>query len=223
MNFEIGYIFELVPKLIQYIPITLWMAVLSMILAMVIGLVLALARDSEIKVLKYAANVYISFFRAIPMLVQLFLIYYGLPQLFPVFTGMGAVMAAIIGFGFKQAAFLAEIFRAAFLSVDKGQMEACITGGLTKVQAYRRIILPQAARNALPATGNIFIGLIKETSLAFTLGVTEIFAEAKMQASDTMRFFEAYLAVALIYWIMIIIYSYFQRMLEHHLEKPYRT
>ena len=136
---------------------------------------------------------------------------------------MDAVTAAIIGFGFKQAAYLAEIFRAAFLSVDKGQMEACLTGGMTKVQAYRRIILPQAARNALPATGNTFIGLIKETSLAFTLGVTEIFAEAKMQATDSLRFFEAYLAVALIYWVLVVIYSYFQKLLEKYLEKPYRT
>ncbi|GIQ65256.1 hypothetical protein PACILC2_38240 [Paenibacillus cisolokensis] len=118
---------------------------------------------------------------------------------------------------------MAEIFRAAFISVDKGQMEACITGGMTKVQAYRRIILPQAARNALPATGNIFISLIKETSLAFTLGVVEIFAEAKMQAAESFRFFEAYLAVALIYWGLIIVYSYLQKLLEKYLDRPYRT
>ncbi|RKJ63997.1 amino acid ABC transporter permease, partial [Butyricicoccus sp. 1XD8-22] len=77
--------------------------------------------------------------------------------------------------------------------------------------------------NALPATGNIFISLIKETSLAFTLGVVELFAEAKMQASNTFRYFEAYLAVALVYWGMVIIYSYLQSKLENLLEKPYRT
>ncbi|MFD0869261.1 amino acid ABC transporter permease [Chlamydia abortus] len=223
MNFDPSYIFELLPKIAKYIPITLLIAVVSMIIAVVIGLVLALIRNSQLKVLRSLAGVYISFFRAIPMLVQLFLIYYGLPQLFPFFSKMDAVTAAIIGFGFKQAAFLAEIFRAAFLAVEKGQMEACLTGGMTKMQAYRRVILPQAARIALPATGNIFISLIKETSLAFTLGVVEIFAEAKMQAAESFRFFEAYLAVALIYWGLIVVYSYLQERLEKFLDRPYKT
>lgn len=223
MNFDPSYIFELLPRLVKYLPITLFMAVIAMFIAIAIGLVLAFVRKSHIRALRMLAGVYISFFRAIPMLVQLFLIYYGLPQLFPVFTKMDAVTAAIIGLGFKQAAFMAEIFRAAFLSVDKGQMEACITGGMTRVQAYRRIILPQAARNALPASGNIFISLLKETSLAFTLGVVDIFAEAKMQASESFRFFEAYLAVALIYWILIIVYSYLQKLLEKYLDRPYLT
>ncbi|WP_020620703.1 amino acid ABC transporter permease [Paenibacillus daejeonensis] len=223
MNFHPEYILELLPTIAKYIPITLFMAVVAMIIAVVLGMVLGLMRNSDNPLLRSSASVYISFFRAIPMLVQLFLIYYGLPQLFPIFTKMDAVTAAIIAFGFKQAAFLAEIFRAAFLSVDRGQMEACLTGGMTRVQAYRRIILPQAARNALPATGNIFISLIKETSLAFTLGVVEIFAEAKMQAAESFRFFEAYLAVALIYWVLIIIYSYLQERLEKYLDRPYRT
>jgi putative amino-acid transport system permease protein len=223
MNFDPSYILEILPRIIQYIPITLLMAVAAMVLAIAVGLVLALARNSQNRLLSSGAGVYISFFRAIPMLVQLFLIYYGLPQIFPVFTKMDAVTAAIIGFGFKQAAFLAEIFRAAFISVDKGQMEACLTVGMTRLQAYRRIILPQAARNALPGTGNIFISLIKETSLAFTLGVVEIFAEAKMQAAESFRFFEAYLAVALVYWVLIIIYTYLQEKLEKYLDRPYRT
>jgi putative amino-acid transport system permease protein len=223
LNFDPSYILELLPRIIRYIPITLLMAVLAMILAIAVGLMLALARNSRNRLLSSGAAVYISFFRAIPMLVQLFLIYYGLPQLFPIFTKMDAVTAAVIGFGFKQAAFLAEIFRAAFNSVDRGQMEASITVGMTRMQAYRRIILPQAARNALPGTGNIFISLIKETSLAFTLGVVEIFAEAKMQAAESFRFFEAYLAVALIYWLLIIVYSYLQQKLENMLDRPYRT
>jgi len=223
MNFDVGYMFSLIPEIMEYIPITLLMAVLAMVLAIVIGLVLTAMRNSRLKVLNYLAAVYISFFRAIPMLVQLFLIYYGLPQLFPVFTKMDAITAAVIGFGFKQAAFAAEIFRAAFVSVDKGQMEACLAGGMTKIQAYRRVIIPQAFRNALPATGNIFITLIKETSLAFTLGVVELFAEAKMQASNTLRFFEAYLAVALVYWALVIVYSFIQSKLEKLLDKPYRT
>jgi putative S-methylcysteine transport system permease protein len=94
---------------------------------------------------------------------------------------------------------------------------------MTKVQAYRRILLPQATRNALPATGNQFISLIKETSLAFTLGVVELFAEAKIMAAESLKFFETYLAVAIVYWILIILYSYFQRLFEKRLGRPYQT
>ena len=223
MNFDPSYILVAMAGAMKYIPIALLMAVVAMVIAVVVGLVLAFLRNSSNRGLRGLASVYISFFRSIPMLVQLFLTYYGLPQLFPFFTKMDAVTAAIIGLGIKQAAFLAEIFRAALLSVDKGQMEACLTGGMTKAQAYWRIILPQAARNALPGTGNVFISLLKETSLAFTLGVVEIFAEAKMQAAESFRFFEAYLAVALIYWAMIIVYTYLQQLLEKYLERPYRT
>ncbi|KOY81486.1 amino acid ABC transporter permease [Lysinibacillus macroides] len=223
MNLDFSYMIEVLPAILKYIPITLFMAIIAMIIAVAIGLALALVYKTNFKILIYAANVYISFFRAIPMLVQLFLIYYGLPQLFPVFTKLDAVTAAIIGLGFKQAAFLAEIFRAAFASVEKGQLEACLAGGMSKFQAYRRIILPQALRNALPGTGNTFISLIKETSLAFTLGVVEIFAEAKMQASNSFRYFEAYLTVALVYWAIIVVYTYVQKLIEKYLDRPYKT
>ncbi len=94
---------------------------------------------------------------------------------------------------------------------------------MTKFQAYRRIILPQALRNAQPGTGNTFISLIKETSLAFTLGVVEIFAEAKMQASNSFRYFEAYLTVALVYWAIIVVYTYVQKLIEKYLDRPYKT
>ena len=194
-----------------------------MVFAIILGLVLAFIRNSKVPVLYEIAGLYISFFRAIPMLVQLFLIYYGLPQLFPAFTAMEALTAAIIGLSLKESAYLAEIFRAALNSVDKGQLEACLSVGMTKVQAYRRILLPQATRNALPATGNQFISLIKETSLAFTLGVVELFAEAKIMAAESLKFFETYLAVAIVYWILIILYSYFQRLFEKRLGRPYQT
>lgn len=123
----------------------------------------------------------------------------------------------------KNAAYLAEIFRAALNSVDDGQLEACLSVGMTKFQAYRRIILPQAIRNAIPATGNTFIGLLKETSLAFTLGVMEMFAQGKMYASGNLKYFETYLAVAIVYWVLTIIYSILQDLFERAMSKPYRT
>ncbi|WP_336804810.1 amino acid ABC transporter permease [Bacillus subtilis] len=211
------------PTLIQALPITLFMAIAAMIFAIIGGLILALITKNKIPVLHQLSKLYISFFRGVPTLVQLFLIYYGLPQLFPEMSKMTALTAAIIGLSLKNAAYLAEIFRAALNSVDDGQLEACLSVGMTKFQAYRRIILPQAIRNAIPATGNTFIGLLKETSLAFTLGVMEMFAQGKMYASGNLKYFETYLAVAIVYWILTMIYSILQDLFERAMSRPYRT
>ncbi|AFI30610.1 MULTISPECIES: amino acid ABC transporter permease [unclassified Bacillus (in: firmicutes)] len=211
------------PTLIQALPITLLMAIAAMMFAIIGGLILALITKNKIPVLHQLSKLYISFFRGVPTLVQLFLIYYGLPQLFPEMSKMTALTAAIIGLSLKNAAYLAEIFRAALNSVDDGQLEACLSVGMTKLQAYRRIILPQAIRNAIPATGNTFIGLLKETSLAFTLGVMEMFAQGKMYASGNLKYFETYLAVAIVYWVLTIIYSLLQDLFERAMSKPYRT
>ncbi|MCO8148807.1 amino acid ABC transporter permease [Bacillus subtilis] len=211
------------PTLIQALPITLFMAIAAMIFAIIGGLILALITKNKIPVLHQLSKLYISFFRGVPTLVQLFLIYYGLPQLFPEMSKMTALTAAIIGLSLKNAAYLAEIFRAALNSVDDGQLEACLSVGMTKFQAYRRIILPQAIRNAIPATGNTFIGLLKETSLAFTLGLMEMFAQGKMYASGNLKYFETYLAVAIVYWVLTMIYSMLQDLFERAMSKPYRN
>ncbi|MFP7494956.1 amino acid ABC transporter permease [Terribacillus saccharophilus] len=223
MNFDPIYFLEIFPELLPYVPLTVVMAVLSLVAAIIGGLILALILRAKIPVLYRVAVFYISFFRAVPTLVQLFLIYYGLPQLFPELRAMEALTAAIIGLSIKNAAYMAEIFRAALDSVDKGQLEACKTVGMTSAQAYRRIILPQAARNAIPATGNTFIGLLKETSLAFTLGLTELFAQGKILASASYKYLETYLAVAIMYWLLTIIYSLIQRLVEGRLNKPYKS
>ena len=223
MNLELdfGYFVEIFPALLKLIPFTLFLAVISMVFSVIGGLILALITRSNIPVLKQLATIYISFFRAIPTLVQLFLIYYGLPQIFPALTGMTAVTAAILGLSLKQSAFLAEIFRAALNSVEKGQVEACLSVGMTKAQALRRVVLPQATRNAIPASSNVFIGLIKETSLAFTLGIVELFAQGKILAASSLKFFETYLALALLYWVMIILVTLIQQVVEKRMEKPY--
>lgn len=222
MNFDLQYMLEISLQIAKFIPITLVLAIISMALAIIIGLVVALIRNSNIFGITQLAGLYISLFRGMPTLVQLFIIYYGLPQLFPSLSTMEAMTAAIIGFSLKESSYLAEIFRAGLNSVDKGQMEAGLATGMKRVQIYSRIILPQVALNALPATGNTFISLIKETSLAFTLGITELFAEGKIIASANMRFFETYLVVGLIYWLLVILYSWIQKYLEIWLSKPLR-
>ncbi len=221
MTIDLSYMLDVLPSILSYLPVTLELALFSMVIGVVLGLFLALVRFTKVPVLNHIAAVYISLFRGMPTLVQLFLIYYGLPQLFPELTKLDALTAAIIGFGLKEASYLAEIFRASLNSVDRGQYEAGLAVGLTGSQIYRRFIIPQAAYNALPATGNVFVSLLKETSVAFTLGLTEIFAEGKLQASASFRFFETYLVVGLVYWGLVIIYSWLQSRLERRLAKPY--
>ncbi|WP_067726962.1 amino acid ABC transporter permease [Oceanobacillus damuensis] len=222
MNFDIGYMIEIIPELLKYVPITLYLAIVSMIIAIVIGVFLALILVNKIPVLLQIAKVYISFFRGTPALVQLLMIYFGLPQLFPLLNSISAETAAIIAFSINTSAYLAEIFRAGLESVDKGQAEAAISVGMTYPEALRGIILPQAVRNAIPATGNMFIGLIKNSSLAFTIGVTELLAQGKLMATSNLKFFEAYFAVGLIYWVLTMLYSKLQEWYENRLGKAYQ-
>lgn len=222
MNFSWQYFFELFLKLPAYIPVTIFIAMASMLLAILVGALMTWFQLSNQKTLRYFANVYISLFRGMPTLVQLFLIFYGLPQLFPAFQGMTAITSAVVGLGLKQSAYLAEIFRAAVNSVDKGQIEAGQALNIPGWKIFLHVIFPQATLNALPATGNTFISLLKETSLVFTLGIIELFAHAKMIAGGSLRYFETYLAIGLLYWLMIVIYTWIQHLFERDLTAPYR-
>lgn len=217
MNIDFGYLIKVFPQILAYLPTTLFLSVVSMLFAMVIGIVLALVRDSQYQFASRAVACYVSIFRGIPSLVQLFIIYFGLPQLFPELKDMGAMTAAIIGFSLKTSAYMVEIFRAALASVDFGQTEAGLSVGMTKTQIYQRIVLPQAMLNALPATGNSFVSLIKDTSVAFALGISELFAEGKMVAAESLRFFETFLVVGFIYWLVITLYSWLQAYVERKL------
>ncbi|MCI1857858.1 MAG: amino acid ABC transporter permease [Sporolactobacillus sp.] len=222
MTFDWTYFLELFPQLIQYVPLTLAMAVIAMIIAILVGGIMTSFYFSAFKPLQWFVRLYVSFFRGIPTLVLLFIVYYGFPEIIPSLKGIPALVAAIMGLGIKESAYLVEIFRAGIASVDQGQTEAGESLNIKYSKIFVHIILPQAALNALPATGNTFISLLKETSLAFVLGVTELFADGKLLASASLKFFEVYVAVGLIYWLMIIIYSWLQHLLEEVLRAPYR-
>ena len=222
MNFNRIFMLEAFPPLLSYLPMTLFLAITSMVIASVMGMVLALIIRNRIVVLTQFAEIYISFFRSVPTLVTLFIFYFGIPQLFPGISMMNAISATIIALSFKTAANLAEEFRGAMNSVDKGQIEACLSVGLTRWQGFRRIVLPQTVRIAVPGMSNYLIMLIKESSLAFTVGVTDIFAQTKILASNSFRFLESYLAVALIYWAVTILLTLLQKRIEHRLNRPYR-
>ncbi|EDM64904.1 amino acid ABC transproter, permease protein [Moritella sp. PE36] len=142
------------------------MALIGVVFALIIAIGLAVVRTFKVPVLNQLAMLFISFFRGTPLLVQLFLLYYGLPRVFPILIHMDAFTASVIGLTLHFAAYKAESIRAAIMAVDKSQMEAALSIGMTTSQAMRRIVLPQAARIATPSLMNYFIDMIKSTSLA---------------------------------------------------------
>ncbi|MGL5949102.1 MAG: amino acid ABC transporter permease [Aeromonas sp.] len=219
--FDWHYVLDLLPILLRALGLSLQMALLGFGLALLLGLGLALVRIGRLRWLAGLATGYISFFRATPLLVQLFLLYYGLPQVFPLLVGIEAVDAVVIGLTLHFAAYIAESMRAAILGIDPSQWEAALSLGMRRGQALRRIILPQAARIATPSLMNHFIDLLKSTSLAFTLGVAEMMAKAQMEAAASFNYLESFTAVALIYWLVVALFSHLQQRLERHLSRGY--
>jgi putative amino-acid transport system permease protein len=220
-SLDVQYIAELLPILLKYLGVTMEMALWGFFFALIIAVVLAVVKVFKVPLVHQAASLFISFFRGTPLLVQLFLLYYGLPHYIPALAGMDAFTAAVVGLSLHFSAYMAESIRAAILGIDKSQMEACLSIGMTRLQAMRRIILPQASRVATPSLMNYFIDMIKSTSLAFTLGVSEIMAKAQMEAASSFKFFESFLAVALVYWAVVVFFTRIQHVLEIRLNKAY--
>jgi putative S-methylcysteine transport system permease protein len=221
MLLDLEYMAGLVPVILRYVPLTLGMAIVAMAIALVLSAVLAVVRVLKVPVLDRLVAVFISFFRGTPLLVQLFLFYYGLPQVVAAFRSIDGVTAAVIGLTLHFAAYMAESIRGAILGIDRSQWEAGHSVGMTRLQLMRRIILPQAARIAAPTLLNYFIDMIKSTSLAFTLGVTEMMGAAQKEAAGSFRYLEAFLVVACIYWAIVEALSFVQRRMETRLGRAF--
>lgn len=203
--------FSFLPKYYMFFlngaKITLLLSLFTVILGVILGIVLALMRLSRIAPLKMIATAYIEFIRGTPLLVQLFLFYYGLPKLgiqFPDIPALGTAvpefMAGVIALSVNSAAYVAETFRAGIQAIDKGQMEAARSLGMPHSMAMRHIILPQAIRNVLPALGNEFIVIIKESSIVSVIGISELMYNADTVRGNSFRAFEPLIVVAIIYF-----------------------
>nr|WP_312508134.1 cystine ABC transporter permease [Pseudomonas luteola] len=204
------------PFLLKGAVWTVLLSLGSMFFGLVLGFFLALMRLSQNMVVRAVARVYVSFFRGTPLLVQLFMIYYGLPELG---IQLDPLPAALVGFSLNMAAYICEILRAAIASIDRGQWEAAASIGMTRAQTLRRTILPQAARTALPPLGNSFISLVKDTSLAATIQVPEMFRQAQLITARTFEIFSMYLTAALIYWILASTLAALQNTLENRVNR----
>jgi len=182
-------------------PETTGVAIVSLLFALIVGLVIALLRLSRWRLVRYPAVAYVEFFRGTPALVQLFVIYFGLPD---VGFQPSPLQAAIVGLGLNGAAYLSEIYRAGIESIHRGQMEAALSLGMTPARAMRYIILPQAIRTMLPPITNFAIVLLKDTAIIFAVGVVEIMALARNLVTETLQSAVVYLIAGAVYLCMTI-------------------
>lgn len=220
MNWSWSYFFEYLTNglMLQGAWATVWLSVVSMAIGLVLGVIAALMKMYGNGALRSTANVYIWLFRGTPILIQLVIIYTGLPQLG---IRLSVIEAAIVGLALNEGAYLAEIIRAGIMSVDKGQNDAARSLGMTWPERMRIVILPQATRTIIPPLGNQFNGMLKTTSLASVISMEELMRNAQMLAQIEFRVLEVYLVAAVWYLILVSIWHQIQMRIEAHYEKPF--
>ncbi|MDH2898535.1 cystine ABC transporter permease [Rahnella variigena] len=216
MQESIQLVLDSAPFLLKGTLFTLQLSLGGMVFGLILGFILALMRLSHFWPLSWVSRFYVSVFRGTPLIAQLFMIYYGLPQFG---IELDPIPAAMIGLSLNTAAYTSETLRAAISSIEKGQWEAAASIGMSPWQTLRRVILPQAARTALPPLGNSFIGLVKDTSLAATIQVPELFRQAQLVTSRTLEVFTMYLAASVIYWVLATVLSFLQNRLEDRVNR----
>lgn len=207
------------PFLLQGAMYTVLFAAVSMVLGLILGFSVAVVRVTKVPVVSQIAAVYVSAFRGTPLLVQIFVLYYGLPSVGIEFT---PVTAGILALTLNVAAYLLESMRGAILGIDKGQWEAGLSVGLTWGQTLWNIITPQALRLAVPSLSNSLISLIKDTSLISVITVTELMLATKEVIAETFQPLPLYLAAAGIYWLLSALFERVQKALENRLTAPLR-
>lgn len=205
------------PVFLDGLKMTLLLTVSSVGLGVVLGLITALMKMSRVAVFRYIANAYIELIRGTPLLVQIFLLYYGLPQL----TNMNIpeFPASIIALSVNSGAYVAEIIRAGIQAVDRGQTEASYSLGMNHAMTMRYIIIPQAVKNILPAMVNEFITLIKESSIVSVIGMTELSRSSDLIKSITFRPFEPLIIIAILYFTITFTLSKLLGRVERRLKK----
>ena len=212
--------------IVKGVPWTILLTVLSFLFGLIGGTLVAIALISPYKWLKIICRIYVDFFRGTPMLVQLFLIYFGLPGLFREIglnIDLDRLPAALFALSLNVAAYLAEIMRGGIQSIDNGQWEACSSLGMSPLQTMREVIFPQAFRRMLPPLGNEFITLIKDTSLAAVIGFEELFRQGQLMVATTYKAFEIYIAVAFVYLVLNTLSSVVFKRLEIYMDPLHKS
>ncbi len=214
LDLDLAYIIRVLPLLLKGAVTTVELAVLAIIFGTLIGLVIALAKIAPYPLLNILGRIYTWVFRGIPLLVQLIFIYYALPAVGIEFTSF---QAAVIGMSLCGGAYIAEIIRSGILSIDKGQMEAALSLGMTYAQAMRRVIIPQTYRRLIPPMGNEFISLTKDTALVSSIAMTELLRQAQLRAAADFKPMEMYFAAAVLYLVLTTFFTLVFSKLESKL------
>ena len=216
---DLGLMYRTFPFFLKGALVTISMTGIATVLGLALGLVVGIGRIRGGRIASRVALVYVTCTRGVPLLVQIFIVYYGLNQLIGVTPFLGGTLALAI----CTAGYLAEVIRAGIMSVDPGQQEAAESLGLSYGQAMRVVILPQALRNALPGLGNEFITLLKASSLASAISVVELTRVATQLKSGTYKPIEMYLNAVLLYLLMTMAFAYGVHVLERRWGAPRRT
>ncbi|WP_117169539.1 amino acid ABC transporter permease [Paraliobacillus sediminis] len=210
------FVNSLLPMILGAIKYTIPLTLISFSIGLILALLTAIMRLSKSFIVRAPAAVYVSAIRGTPLLVQLFIIFYGLPSLN---VTIDPFPSAVIAFSLNVGAYASEIIRASILSISKGQWEAGYTIGMTQNTVLKRIILPQATRVSVPPLSNTFISLVKDTSLASLILVTELFRRAQEIAAVTYDFMLIYIEAAILYWVICFLLSLVQQVIEKRLER----
>lgn len=215
MHLDFERIWPSLPYILEGIPITLAYTSVSLVFGFIMGAFLALFKVGDIKPLNWFAAVYTSVFRGTPLILQLSLIYFATPQL--VGYDISAWQAGILTFSMNSAAYISEIIRGGIQAVDKGQMEAALSLGLSYPTIMKDIILPQAIRNILPSLVNESIDLLKESALISVIGGADILRRATVVANEKYIYFEPLIVAGLLYYVMVMILAMGAKLLERKL------
>ena len=220
MNFSLDIMTSAFPLLLAGAAITIEISALSVFLGLVIGCFVGIARLGSLRLLRLLANFYVDFIRGTPLLVQIFLVYFALPGI--IGQRVDPFFAAISACSINSGAYIAEIFRAGIQSIDKGQMEAGRSLGMTWTQTMRYIIVPQAFKRIIPPLGNEFIAMLKDSSLVSVIGFEELTRRGQLIIARTYASFEIWLAVAVIYLVMTFAVARLVAALERRYNKNER-
>jgi polar amino acid transport system permease protein len=215
-NIDTGFIAEWGPFILGGAWWTIFVSAISIVFATGLALLGAMGRLSRNALVNGVASLYVSLVRGTPLLVQIYFIYLALPQVGII---LDAVPAGIIALSFNYGAYMTEIFRAGIQAVPKGQREAAEALGMPERMVMRRVVLPQAFRIVIPAIGNDFVAMLKDSSLVAVLAVEELMFRSRLVGQQNLRGLEALIIAAAVYWILTIVFSYFQQRLEKRMAR----
>ncbi|HBC27869.1 MAG TPA: amino acid ABC transporter permease [Ruminococcaceae bacterium] len=229
MFFNVSFFLQTAYDVLSGIPITVLVVLFSLAVAFPLGLLLAIVREKKVRFFSAAASLYVSFMRGTPMIVQIYVVYNSMPMILSAFFeqagikadvfGINPLLYALIVFALNTTAVLCEVFRSALSTVDAGQMEAALTNGLTEVQAYRRIIIPQMMVSASANLCNASIELLKNTSLVFYMTVMDIMGIIKTKAALGYNYFEGYTLAFLVYLVLCYMVQGIFRTIENRMKR----